>query len=406
MGFGTSRSMVRRLQDPMFARWYFVGDGIDIGSGEDPLTNYTMLLPGMKSVFQYDRAIDPEHDANTLPGIPAETFDFIHSAHCLEHMQNPITALYCWWKVLKPGGHMVVLVPDEDLYEQGIWPSTFNDDHKSTFTIWKEPGTSWSPVSSNLATIIPALGSDVEIKYIKLCDAMQFRHVTQRIDQTMLQNAESAIEFVLRKRLPTACPAVWRNDEDVAAVSDSLITADRLYALKTLLLKTQHLEGQVWECGVYRGGSAALLHRIMIREFDPRTPLRLFDSFIGLPLPNSLKGDTHHQGEFGDTTPEIVLDTVGRGRNVFLHPGFIPDTFRGLEQCKIRFAHIDVDLYQSVLDCCQFIWPRLVHGGIMVFDDYKFSTCMGARKAVDEWCASARVELIHLESPQVWVRKP
>jgi hypothetical protein len=40
--------------------------------------------------------------------------------------------------VLKPGGHLVCLVPDEDLYEQGMFPSTFNDDHKRTLTIAKK----------------------------------------------------------------------------------------------------------------------------------------------------------------------------------------------------------------------------------------------------------------------------
>ena len=40
-------------------------------------------------------------------------------------------------------------VPDEDLYEQGQFPSTYNVDHKWTFTILKT--TSWSPCSLNLA---------------------------------------------------------------------------------------------------------------------------------------------------------------------------------------------------------------------------------------------------------------
>jgi hypothetical protein len=53
-----------------------------------------------------------------------------------------------------------VIVPDEDLYEQGVWPSRFNPDHKWTFTIAKH--TSWSPVSVNLLDLARALpGGDV-----------------------------------------------------------------------------------------------------------------------------------------------------------------------------------------------------------------------------------------------------
>ena len=51
----------------------------------------------------------------------------------------------------------------------------------------------------------------------------------------------------------------------------------------------------------------------------------------------------------------------------------------------IALAHVDVDIYRSVWDCCEFIYPRLQVGGAMVFDDYGFPTCPGARKAVDEF---------------------
>jgi SAM-dependent methyltransferase len=201
MGHELSKSMVRRLTDSNFARWYIVGDGIDIGCGMDSIENYTMMLPGMRSVYKYDKLFCEDHDAQTMHGIEMESFDFVHSSHCLEHMQNPIAALGAWWRILRPGGHLIVLVPDEDLYEQGVWPSTFNGDHKSTLTVWKPK--SWSPVSTNLLNAIVCMGDDVEIKYIRVCDSMQFRHIKERVDQTKMPNAESSIEFVVRKRLKT-----------------------------------------------------------------------------------------------------------------------------------------------------------------------------------------------------------
>ncbi|MFZ0215142.1 MAG: TylF/MycF/NovP-related O-methyltransferase, partial [Candidatus Dormiibacterota bacterium] len=66
------------------------------------------------------------------------------------------------------------------------------------------------------------------------------------------------------------------------------------------------------------------------------------------------------------------------------HPGYIPDTFQGLDVQRIAWAHVDVDIYQSVLDCIDFIYPRLVPGGYMIFDDYGFPSCVSARRAVDE----------------------
>jgi hypothetical protein len=50
-------------------------------------------------------------------------------------MANPESALSQWWSLVKPGGYLIVVVPHEDLYEQGIWPSRFNSDHKATFQL-------------------------------------------------------------------------------------------------------------------------------------------------------------------------------------------------------------------------------------------------------------------------------
>src|SRR3546814_12230808 len=65
-----------------------------------------------------------------------------------------------WFRILKPGGHLIVTVPDEDLYEQGIFPSAYNPDHKWTFTIWK--AASWSPKSRNLIDLVRSLGEAAE----------------------------------------------------------------------------------------------------------------------------------------------------------------------------------------------------------------------------------------------------
>ena len=69
-------------------------------------------------------------------------------------------ALDQWWQLVKPGGAMVIVVPDEDLYEQGVWPSLFNRDHYATFRINKTD--SWSPVSYDLEVVCSSL-PDVEV---------------------------------------------------------------------------------------------------------------------------------------------------------------------------------------------------------------------------------------------------
>lgn len=122
------------------------GKGIDIGSGPYP-------------VVQNAEPFDVIHgDADNILDYVKQVgeFDFVFSSHCLEHMKDPYKAISDWWKLVRPGGAMIFIIPDEDLYEQGYWPSIFNGDHKHTFTISKMK--SWSPVSINVIELVNSLG--------------------------------------------------------------------------------------------------------------------------------------------------------------------------------------------------------------------------------------------------------
>ena len=197
MSYECTKALGRRLREPAFENEFFVGQGIDIGAGSDAdaafdgLSKHLPLFPRMQSCRNWDKA---DGDAQFMPGLTPGTFDFVHSSHCLEHMVDPYVALQHWFAILKPGGHLVVTVPDEDLYEQGQFPSTYNYDHKWTFTIHK--AESWSPVSINLSTLLAALPPH-RIKRLLLCDG-RFDYGLSRRDQTLL-HAESAIEFVVQK---------------------------------------------------------------------------------------------------------------------------------------------------------------------------------------------------------------
>jgi len=121
----------------------FSGEGIDIGCGLDP------IMPSA-------RPFDMEHgDANEISKFVETQYDYVFSSHCLEHMHNPQSAILEWWKLVKPGGHLIFTVPDEDLYEQGYFPSLFNYDHKNTFTISKRE--SWSDKSHNVLDLVNSL---------------------------------------------------------------------------------------------------------------------------------------------------------------------------------------------------------------------------------------------------------
>ncbi len=189
-----SKSITRRLHQPNFANRYFVGEGLDVGGGPDPLGMYLELFPRLKGVSTWDRE---EGDAQSLEGIEDESRDFVHASHCLEHLENPAEGLRNWFRAIKPGGHLIVIVPDEDLYEQGEFPSTWNGDHKWTFTISK--AKSWSEKSINLVDLIGGLGAAAEIVKLEKLDE-GYRYTLPRFDQTMTPIGECGIEVILRKR--------------------------------------------------------------------------------------------------------------------------------------------------------------------------------------------------------------
>lgn len=191
----TAISIQRRIADHRFATRYFVGQGLDIGGGIDSLALYQEFFPLARCITRYDWE---NGDAQALRNVDDNTFDFVYSSHCLEHMRDARAALANWLRVVRSGGHLVIQAPDEDLYEQGNWPSRYNSDHKLTFTICK--ASSWSPVSINLLDLLKEFSTQAKILSIAQIDhGYRSRLVPSGMDQTRTPLAECGIEFVLRK---------------------------------------------------------------------------------------------------------------------------------------------------------------------------------------------------------------
>lgn len=184
------------------------------------------------------------------------------------------------------------------------------------------------------------------------------------------------------------------------------VTADRCYMLYEFARHCCHLDGDMAECGVYRGGTAYLLAQTIARQSARPIQLHLFDTFAGMPATADSDPSTHRQGDFGDVSLDSVKAYLKAFANVCFHPGMIPETFAQQEAGRYSFVHVDVDLYQSVRDCCSFFYPRMVRGGVMIFDDYGFPHYRdAAKRAVDEFFRDKQERTISLATGQCLVIK-
>lgn len=190
-----TKASMRRYRDGAFHSRYFVGDGIDIGGKPDPLPRFQNQFPLILSCRLWDLE---DGDAQTMAGVPDASFDFVHSSHCLEHMRDVDEALSNWARIVKPGGYLVITIPDEDLYEHGIWPSRFNTDHKWSFTIHKPQST--MPNSINVLDL--ALRFSDRLALERLWQISDFFNPAYpaHVDQSMLPYTECAIEIIWQKR--------------------------------------------------------------------------------------------------------------------------------------------------------------------------------------------------------------
>lgn len=190
--------------------------------------------------------------------------------------------------------------------------------------------------------------------------------------------------------LPSATLAPWLTDEAFnetyrAIKGHTLVDKYRCYELWQLVAETTRLHGALIEVGVWRGGTGALIAKKAKLE-GIRETVYLCDTFTGV-VKSGEQDSQYKGGEHRDTSVEIVtglLTSLALDNTTVLKGMFPEETANAVSDNAFRFCHVDVDVYRSARDVVEWIWPKLVVGGIVVFDDYGFSSCDGVRMFVDE----------------------
>jgi len=112
---------------------YCVGYGADVGFGGDPITEAAIRVD-MPTPYS-DVGTQPVQlggDASQLPWFRDASLDFIYSSHLLEDFDDTKAVLAEWLRVLRPGGHLIIFCPDEQVFRNhcATTGQPYNPHHK------------------------------------------------------------------------------------------------------------------------------------------------------------------------------------------------------------------------------------------------------------------------------------
>lgn len=191
----------------------------------------------------------------------------------------------------------------------------------------------------------------------------------------------------------------WWDDAAFNAYLDRIgerrgYNTDRKWMLAQALRLTAHVPGDTAECGVNRGASSWLICRA-----NASGPLAKwhhgFDSFEGLSAPGDADGAFWKGGDLA-VSLEAARANLAEFPRCTLHKGWIPEKFPEVAAKTFSFVHVDVDIYEPTKSSVEFFYPRLNTGGVLLCDDYGFTTCPGATRAVDEFLADKPEKMLAL----------
>lgn len=142
-----------------------------------------------------------------------------------------------------------------------------------------------------------------------------------------------------------------------------------------------HLDGDVAECGVYRGDNT-YHYANYLESMNSDKKLFALDSFCGLPKTSIEVADLTR---FDHTSLQMVCDKLALFKNVEIIPGYFDKTLPELSMLSFSCVIIDCDLYESYKTCLEFFYSRMVPGGIIVLDEYYSKKYPLAKIAVNEF---------------------
>lgn len=157
--------------------------------------------------------------------------------------------------------------------------------------------------------------------------------------------------------------------------------------------------GDLVELGCNSGHTCVLIQKV-IDLYDPTKRLHAYDSFQGLPDPrpeDAGSGIVLRRGKMITSVQKLLNNFASVGlKPPEIHFGWFADTLPQELPGEICFAHLDGDLYDSILISLEHVYPRLSKGAICVIDDYQDARLPGVKQACDKFLADKAEQVLLL----------
>lgn len=209
-------------------------------------------------------------------------------------------------------------------------------------------------------------------------------------------------------------PDFSKNDlELIRFVSPYTMTSpERMFSLINSIeyIVANKIEGDVVECGVWRGGSSMIMAKKMLELAENQRHIYMYDTYDGMSEPTN--DDLQYDGQVAEQmlntsdkeSDQIwcysALDAVKSNmkktgfdfEKIHFIQGKVEDTIPNVLPKKIAILRLDTDWYESTKHEMEHLFPLLVKGGVLIIDDY--GHWQGARKAIDEYLAANNITIL------------
>lgn len=177
------------------------------------------------------------------------------------------------------------------------------------------------------------------------------------------------------------------------------------YCVRHVIKLADTSEYNFAECGVGDGVSAFFTLREILgqKNIVKKFSMHLYDSWMAMKEEVLLKSEMSHAGKYSQLSIERTKRNLAEFKeNIIYHQGYVSESFRILPSSpnSIVYLHIDLNSAKPTLDTLEFFLPKLVRGGVILFDDYGWTGFADTKRAVDVFFQNKRGILMKLPTGQ------